>query len=194
MLDFKKPNLNAPRFRPSVLEIANNDFFKEFKKKHPEYANVCNKELKEKIKLINRYIYTTAIIERDGVELPNGLGVIFIGSCPPSKKKNIDYNTSKKFGKAVAFRNWETDGNICKIFYTNYEEKYKFKFYELWGFEGGREFAREASKAFILDWTKYIVMENIAKTSRLFRKLTYKQKKLKEEQELLKTYDDLALE
>lgn len=193
MQDFKKPDLNAPRFRPSVLEIANNDFFEEFKKKYPEYSNIPNKELKEKIKLLNTHLYNTAIIERDGVELPNGLGNIFIGSCK-HKKANIDFKTSNEYSKKVQHRNWESDGYLAKIFYTNYEQKYRFKYHQLWGFKAGREFRKELSKAYAIDWVKYLVVDNMMKVASLFRKLSYKQKKQKIEQEMLGTYDDLVLD
>lgn len=193
MQDFKTPDLHAPRYRPNVLEIANTDFFTRFKKEFPEYSNIPNKELKDKIKLINGIIYNTAIIERDGVELPNGLGNIFIGSCK-YKRPNIDYKTSKQYGKLIQHRNWDSDGYLAKIFYTNYEQKYRFKFHQLWGFTAGREFKRDLSKAYALDWCKYIVVDSIMKAALLFRRLSYKQKKQKEEQLALSNYNDLALE
>lgn len=194
MDDFKKPDLHAPRYRPTTLEIVNQTFYDDFRKEYPEYSALSGNEIKEKIKLINSTIYKTIIIERDGVELPNGLGVIFIGSCPRKKHTNIDYKKSIEYGKKISHRNWDSDEYLAKIFYTNYEQKYQFKFHDLWGFKGGREFKREVAKTYPLEWAKYIVVDNLIRVALLFRKLSYKQKKIKENIESLPGYNDLALE
>ena len=57
-------------------------------------------------------------------------------------------------------RNWETDGNIGKIFYTNWSAKYKFKNREFWKFEAVRDFKRSIAKEYPENWTKYIKMKN----------------------------------
>src|SRR5574343_194637 len=194
MTDFKEPDLKAPRYRAKVLDVINDEFFKEFKKQYPEYKHLSNKELKEKIALINGTIYKTAIEERDGVELPSGLGYIFIGSCPKKKSANTNYHLSKQYKKVVNHRNWESDQYTAKIFYTNYEQKYRFKFHELWGFKAVRQFKRSVSEAYPESWTKYIMVDNLTKVSNLFRRQSYKMIKQKEEQELLKQYDEFALE
>ena len=85
---------------------------------------------------------------RDGVELPDSLGYLFIGTCPPAKGVNTDYSLSKEYGKVLQNKNWETDGNIGKIFYTNYSTKYRFKNRELWQFTAVRNFKRSVAKKY----------------------------------------------
>ena len=46
MRDFKKPNLNASRYRPEVYSVMNKEFFESFKKKHPKYKNLDNKDIR----------------------------------------------------------------------------------------------------------------------------------------------------
>ena len=193
MKEFNKPDLNSPRVRNSTLDILNKSFFEEFKKANPKYENLTNKELKEKIKLINKVIYKTILNERYGVELPNGLGNIFIGSCYRKISKNTDYEKSIIYGKQIEVRNYDSDEYVAKIFYTNFEQKYRFKFHETWGFAGVREFKREVSKVYRENWNKYVMVDNFIKIATLFRKKSYKMLKQKETVELLKEYNDLEL-
>ena len=93
-----------------------------------------------------RRIWKEVIENRDGVELPDSLGYIFIGTCPAAKSVNIDYALSKKYGKVLQNKNWETDGKIAKIFYTNYSTKYRFKNRELWQFTAVRQFKKAVAK------------------------------------------------
>lgn len=192
MKDFKQPDLNAPRYRSIVLEIVNQSFYTEFRKTYPEYKHISNAELKEKIKLINKTIYKTVIEERDGVELPNGLGSIFIGTCEKNKN-NVDYDISIKYKKQIEHKNWESDNHLAKIFYTNYEQKYHFKFHQLWGFIPGRDFKREVAKKYPEKWNFYRVVDNVLKIALLFRKLSYKQKKEAEDKNLIQDYNDLEI-
>ncbi|HEY4062330.1 MAG TPA: hypothetical protein VGM30_10540 [Puia sp.] len=194
MKHFKTPDLHAPRYRPQIVDIVNKDFFTAFKVKFPEYAHYSNKELKQKIQLINGEIWKTAINERDGIELPHGLGYLFIGTCPKKKGENTDYHVSGKYQKKVQHRNWESDDYIAKIFYTNYEQKYRFKFHELWGFKGVRQFKRAVSEHYPINWKRYQMIDNFQHISRLFRKQSYKLKKQADEQEMLKLYNEFAFD
>ena len=65
-------------------------------------------------------------------------------------------------------KNWETDGNLGKIFYTNYSTKYRFKNRELWGFLACRDFKRSVAKSYPINWTKYLVMKNKYKVAHLY--------------------------
>ena len=44
---------------------------------------------------------------RDGVELPDSLGYIFIGTCPAAKTVNTNYALSKEYGKVLQNKNWK---------------------------------------------------------------------------------------
>ena len=99
---FKTPNLQAPRFRTETYQVLNKEFFDRFREKYPKYKSLKDKELRLIIKSVNKVIYETVIDNRNGVELPESLGWLFIGTCQASKKKNIDFAKSKKYGVKVA--------------------------------------------------------------------------------------------
>ena len=48
------------------------------------YSSVSNDKLKV-IKSFNGKVWEGVIDNRNGIELPESLGYLFIGSCPPSK-------------------------------------------------------------------------------------------------------------
>ena len=70
--NYKKPDLNAIRYRPDALTFLTNTLFKDFKTKFPEYNKVSNKDLSKIIKTFNTNIWKEAIKYRDGIELPEG--------------------------------------------------------------------------------------------------------------------------
>jgi hypothetical protein len=53
MKEFRSPDLTAPRYRPEVYTIMNKKFFESFKKKHPKYNNLDDKELRKIVKYFN---------------------------------------------------------------------------------------------------------------------------------------------
>lgn len=186
MNSFKKPNLNAPRFREPRIGLLNKEFIKEFRKKHPEYSEMSDNLIKQVVMTYNKKIVESAINHRDGVELPESLGYIFIGTCPPAKKSNPDFNLSKDYGKVLQNKNWETDGNIGKIFYTNFASKYRFKNRELWMIAAHRDFRRSVSKSYVKNWMKYRVITPKTKVSKLY----IDEEELKEE---LKNYNEFSI-
>jgi len=192
--EYKKPDLNAPRYRPTKLNLTNVDFYNRFIQENPKYSNLSIEEFKNVIKTFNGKIWETVINERDGVQLPEQLGYIFIGSCPRKITENTDYSKSSHFGVKIQNRNWESDQFVAKIFYTNFETKYRFKNHELWGFSGLRDFKRSVAIHYPKDWKKYIQVDNLLKVSRLFRVEKFKHFKIDETAELLKTYDEFNLD
>jgi len=159
MKEFKKPDLKAPRYRPEVHTVLNKEFFESFKKKHPKYKDLDNKDLRKIIKYFNNTIYQTVINTRDGVQLPEQIGWLFIGTCQSPKKENIDFAKSKKYGVAVSNKNWETDGKLAKIFFTSYALKHKMRNREFWSFIACREFKRSVAKVYPENWNMYIAVE-----------------------------------
>lgn len=190
---YKKPDLNAPRYRPKKLNLTNIDFYNKFIEENPKYSNFSIDDFKNVIKTFNGFIWKAAIDERDGVQLPEQLGYIFIGSCP-RKKSNVDFDKSKHYGVVLQNKNWESDDYLAKIFYTNFETKYRFKNHDLWGFKGVRDFTRMVGQTYPTEWKKYIQVDNLVKISRLFRMEKFKQFKTDETTELLKNYDEFNLE
>ena len=166
--NFKKPNLKAPRYREKRLGLLNGETIKEFKEKKPLYSDIDNKKLKSIIKLYNIELWKAVVKNRDGVELPDSLGYLFIGTCPSSKSVNTNYALSNQYGKVLQNKNWETDGNLGKIFYTNWSTKYRFKNRDLWRFVACRDFKRTVAKEYPANWTKYVVMKNKYRVAHLY--------------------------
>ena len=190
---YKKPDLNAPRYRPKKLNLCNKDFISSFKTAFPKYKDVPDDVLKNIITTFNGKIWKTVVELRDGVELPEQLGYIFIGSCP-RKKSNVDFKKSEHYGTVLQNQNWESDQFVAKIFYTNFETKYRFKNHDLWGFKGLRDFTRMVGQTYPIEWKKYLQVDNKIKISRLFRIEKFKQFKTEETAELLKNYDEFNLD
>ena len=190
---YKKPDLKAPRFRPKKLNLTNTAFYEQFLKDNPKHSELSVTQFKEIIKVFNGKIWQIVIDYRDGVELPEQLGYLFIGSCP-RKKSNVDFKKSEHYGVVLQNQNWESDQYVAKIFYTNFETKYRFRNHDLWGFKGLRDFTRMVGQTYPKEWKKYLVVDNFIKISKIFR--MNKQRDLKdiETQDLLKDYDEFNLE
>ena len=189
----KKPDLNAPRYRPKKLNLTNTDFYTRFVEDNPKHADLSLEKFKEIITSFNGMIWKTVVEQRDGVQLPEQLGFLFIGSCP-RKKSNVDFKKSSDYGLVLQNQNWESDQFIAKIFYTNYETKYRFKNHELWGFKGVRDFTRTVGQTYPQEWKKYIQVDNMIKVSRLFRKHKSEHNRKVETIDLLKDYDEFKLD
>jgi len=155
MEEFRKPDLKAPRFRPDVKNVLNKDFFKAFKEKFPKHKHVEDAEIRKIIKRFNQLIYQTVIENRDGIQLPEQIGWLFIGTCQQSKKENIDYAKSLKYGMKVTNKNWESDGKLAKIFFSNHAPKHKIKNREFWSFVACREFKRAVAKTYPENWPMF---------------------------------------
>mgnify|MGYP003136890460 FL=1 len=168
--NFKAPNLKAPRYRQKVFGLLNAELFKEFKEKYPAYENIDNGKLKKVINLYNEKLWKEVIDNRNGVELPDSLGYLFIGTCPAAKSVNTNYALSRQYGKVLENRNLNTDGKIAKIFYTNLKTKYRFKNRELWQFTAVRQFKRSVAETYPKQWSKYIVMESKQRVADIYKK------------------------
>jgi hypothetical protein len=168
--DFKRPDLKAPRFRLRSLQILNKNFCERVRKEHKDLSSLSDTTIKEIIELCGKVIQDMVVDERDGVELPEQLGYLFIGSTPATKKGNIDYKRSIELGKEVRHKNWDTDELTGKIFYTNYGTKYRFKYHEAWMFKPVRQFKRTVAGAYPLDYGKYVKVDGRMKVSWLFKK------------------------
>jgi hypothetical protein len=194
MKTFNQPDLNAPRFRPKRYNILNNEFCKRFRDDNPKYNHLSNDQIKDIVKTGNGHIWRSTIDHRDGIEFPEQLGYLFIGTCPRKKTDNIDYVKSLEYGRKLQNQNWESDQYVAKIFYTNYETKYRFRFHELWGFQGVRDYKRTIAATYQQDWKKYIQVDNMQHISRLFRTLKNRETRKRETATSLETYDEFLLD
>jgi hypothetical protein len=193
MKEFKKPNLSAPRFRPNVKNILNKEFIKLFKEKFPKYKNIEGAVIKKIIKKFNQTIYQTVIDNRDGVQLPEQIGWLFIGTCQQSKKENIDYSKSLKYGMRVTNKNWDSDGKLAKIFFSNYAPKHRIKNREFWSFVACREFKRAVAKNYPENWQMYIAADPTTKLQWAYSRSVYKEIKAKETSKVLEDYNEFDL-
>jgi hypothetical protein len=193
MTSYNKPDLNAPRYRAKRYNILNAEFCNKIREKKEEYKNLTDKQIKEVVKTFNENLWKTVIEKRDGLELLEQLGYVFIGTCQKKKRQNTDVKSSLKYGVKVQHQNWESDQLLAKIFYTNFETKYRFKFHEVWGFTALRDFKRTVSKTYPTEWKKYVVVDNMARVSRLFRKQVFTDKKDKETELLMESYDEFDM-
>jgi hypothetical protein len=193
MKEFKKPDLKAPRYRPDVHSVLDKQFFDNFRKKHSKYKDYTNEDLRNIIKSFNKLVFNTVIEKRDGVQLPETIGWIFIGTCQKSKKTNVDYAKSHKYGVTVTNKNFDTDGKLAKIFFTSHAQKHKMKNKEFWSFVACREFKRAVSKNYPENWNMYVVVDATTKLREIYQKAVYRNMAAEKEKEALKTYNEFDL-
>ena len=195
MREFRKPDLNAPRYRPKVYSVLSQDLLKLFKEKYPKYNDLSYKTFKDVIKKANTVIWENVIENRDGVELPESLGYVFIGTCNPAvKKDNINYGKSIKYGTKVSYQNWDSDGKLGKIFYTNYSVKYKVQDRQIWNFVPCRNFKRAVAKEYTENWTKYVKIENNMRISKMYNLLAYEHRKAETASREIQNYNEFDID
>jgi hypothetical protein len=168
--EFKKPDLKAPRCRSQVHTVLNQKLIDQFVEKNPKFKTFNYRDAQKILKAYHEKIYNEVIENRDGVELPESLGILFIGTCFSPKKYNTDFGSSIKNETKIRHKNFESDNFLAKIFYTNYHSKYKFKHRDLWSFDGVREFKRSVASTYPDNWKLYIQVENGIKISAYLRK------------------------
>jgi len=185
--EFKLPDVKAPRFRQKSVSVTDKVFFEKFREKHPKHRDISDSQIKMIIKSFNEALWEAVIETRDGVQLPEGLGCIFIGTCENAKGSNIDFAKSQKYGVTVTNKNWETDGKLAKIFYTSYSSKYKFAFRECWKFVACRNFKRTVAKTYPENWTMYVHVDPHKKLRQMYTAASLKSMR---EKQLTKQLDD----
>jgi hypothetical protein len=193
MQPIRKPDLSAPRFRKPVTKTVTGKTLKAFKEKHKGYDNVDYNMFKSVIAKHCEKIYQTVINTRDGIELPEGIGYIFIGACPARKKQVVDYKKSFEYGYKVSAMNWETDGTLGKIFFSNYNTKYKIKDREIWAFNAVRQFKREFAQVYPEKWKMYLSIDKSKPVSQLYfnpRKYVDRNLEIKTDDFLLSIYNE----
>lgn len=194
MIEIKAPDLNAPRFRSTKYNVLDENLLKRFREKFPQYKDIPDSKLREIIKAYNEALWNVGISYRDGQELPEGLGYLFIGSCPKQKSFDTNYPESTKNGVLTKFQNYESDNYLAKIFYTNFANKYHFQNRQLWSFKGCRNFTRGASEAYRADFKKYLAVDDLTHVSKVFKeskKGAWLAKKI--EQEIVAEYNEFDM-
>ena len=193
MREFKKPDVTAPRFRPETKNVLSKEFFNLFKEKYPKYKELDNKDLRKIIKKFNQVVFQTVIENRDGVQLPEQIGWLFIGTCQQSKKENVDYAKSLKYGVRVTNKNWDSDGKLAKIFFSNHALKHKIKNREFWSFIACREFKRSVAKSYPENWQMYVEVSPEIKLQWAYSRTVYKDLQNKKTANTLQNYNEFDL-
>jgi len=184
----KAPDVKAPRFRQKAVNVIDKELFGRFREKYPKHKNISESQFKKIVKAFNEAVWETVIETRDGVQLPEGIGCIFIGTCENTRNSNIDFAKSHKYGVTVTNKNWETDGKLAKIFYSSYATKYKFSFRECWSFTACRNFKRAVAKSYPENWTMYVQVDSQRKLRNTYTSIT-----LKNRAEKLAKYNEFDL-
>ena len=193
MREYKNQDRTAPRFFPARTSILTKKFYSDLRKKYPQYKGIADKDLGHIVETFNQMLYTEAVESRDGVELPEGLGFIFIGTCSSPKKNNRDYATSAALEVQVRHRNFESDNYLAKIFYTNYG-KYRFQNREVWMFRGCTKFRKLVADTYPENWKKYLQVDNYTRVSRIFRKKSSRLFAIQNPREIPETYNEFQID
>jgi hypothetical protein len=159
-MSYKKPNRKGSRVRKPVTSIVDYKLVSNFKKLHPEYSAMTTVKFNAIIKQFNEDIVEAAIGNRDGVRLPERLGLLQIRTYPKPKKKLIDFGKSNETGELHFHGNWETDNKIGKITFRNTLDGYSYKNCRFWGLIPSRFFKTTMSSVFKAKWQKYIYTDN----------------------------------
>ena len=188
------PDLTAPRYRKPHTNILTIQYLKKIKEDIPIIAHLSDTKIREIINIFNGEIWNTVIEKRDGVELPEQIGHIFIGTCPQSKKKKVvDFVRTREYMKTIQHRNWESDNYLAKIFFSTFGSKYRFLNHELWGFEPCRKFKRMVSKTYPKKWKLYIEIDPLKKISNIYNNQMYHIKREEDGNKLLENYNEFEL-
>ena len=193
MREVIKLNRKGPRHRHKRYNVVSVENMQAIAK-NPD-SLVKNPAIVKKIVMaIHHSMRDTIVNTRDGIELPEQLGYMFLGTCQPKIRKNVDFKTTEHYLKVIQHRNWESDSYLAKIFYTNYETKYKFKYNDLWGFKAARQFTKLVGQEYPKNWKMYMQIDHTLKIARLYRDYLRKQDRQQIDNLLADTYDPLELE
>lgn len=153
-------DLGAPRLRPETTPVLKGKFITKFNKKYPEHGGITNTLFNTIVKTFNNLMVDGIVDNRDGIELPEGLGYLMIITCPKAKKLNVDYKASREAGQVIMHQNWETDNKLMKIVYNNEAVKYRFSNKQVWTLSLIRRHTRSISPRYVKQWQMYHFIEN----------------------------------
>jgi hypothetical protein len=188
------PDLSLPRYRKPLGNIITKEYLNTLREELPSCSYLSDAELRKIINVFNSEIWNTVIETRDGVELPEQIGHIFIGTCPQNqKKKNVNYIITRQYMKVIQHRNWESDNYLAKIFFSTFGSKYRFLNHELWGFEPCRKFKRTVSKTYPIKWKMYLEIDPLKKISNIYNNQMYHIKREEEGKNMLENYNEFEL-
>ena len=184
------PDVKAPRFRQNSVHTVTLETASQIKKEVFACRSMSLTQIKNILIEYNKEMVDAIINKRDGVEIPMQIGHMFVGTCPMTKRKNVNFKMSQEYMQTVQHRNWESDNYLAKIFFTTFGNKFRYKNNELWGFEPHRDFKRTLSRVYPVKWKQYVEVDPHLKISNIYRTKLYNIKKSEEDTESLKSYNE----
>lgn len=178
IIEYGINNRKAPRFRKERHSLFTLSFYREFRKKYPKYADkkvYPDTLIRKIVDEFNIELSEAVVKYREGVDLPERIGKMFVGNCEPSSKKNLNHMLSGVHKKLIGRHNLQTDGYLAKIFYSNYDNKYTFPARELWMFTAVRPFKHNVSRNYENNWMNYIMVEKHMIINKQYKKKLGKQ-------------------
>jgi hypothetical protein len=144
-----------------VIKAVNKDFYKVYKKKHPETYIKDPSKVREVLKCVHQEFQEIIANDRDGVNLLELMSLVTVQTeihdeLKEDKSKLIDYRLSEKLNTRVRYLNLDTDGKICKIFCSFRNKECRFMFKDAWGFRPCRDLKQKVSKSFKQNYRKFM--------------------------------------
>lgn len=189
---FNAPNIKGPRFRKDYKSVLTIELYKKFIESNPQYKDLTYDQFRAIIKTHSKKMWNAAASTRDGVELPSG-GTVFVGSTKITKKNNYNIQASIAANRPIKHRNFGTDGYVAKIYYSTNLSKVGGRDRSLWAFKGGREFKRTVSREYPKNWNRYIVVADLYKIVREYKRNSYRNFKAGETEKGPQTYNEFDL-
>ena len=143
------------------MQRTDHGFYKKLKEQYPNLLKYTNRQIADCIKGFNLHLRDTALVYKDGIQLPAQMGRIIV--CTMGKRTiGIDRKRSNEVGYRVYYRNDTTEGYGVGLYYTGYHMKeYKsqpirmFANCEFWAMYPSNEFKTLMSKAYKKDWKHF---------------------------------------
>ena len=165
---YKKPNRKAPRFRNKVKRALDQDFFVKLTKMYPDLT-ISRQDVRKILNTFHAIAIQVIAETRDGFEFHEQLGNIIVGKFKTQEIWKGNVPESIKYETKIDYLNWEQNEWICKIFYSNFASKYRFRNAALWAFEPARSMKKSVSKAFVKDPYKYVFADHYNRINQVFR-------------------------
>lgn len=155
------PNLNKPRITEIKGKVIEYKELSIFRKKYPKYKEKTISNLLTIIRKLHENIVEETMTNIYGVLLPENIGWLFLNNIGKTKKKAIDFNSSKKHNKLMYHKNWDTDNNTLRITYLNNTARNTIQNTHLFSFTATQSFKRKAGKYFSKNWQRVLSMKPV---------------------------------
>lgn len=143
------------------------------------------------VRTFNENMIIACVENRSGVEFPERLGILIIGSYKAGENL-VDHATSAKLLKRVRHRNLHSGGYAACINYNVYDNC-NYTHRDLWDFNACFNFRQKVSQAFRKNWAFYTRLEKFWEIAHMRKKSFIKDFMIKKETELLKDYNEFYI-